>query len=237
MSNPIEQGKKLAAYQAVDEYITADHKVVGIGSGSTVVYVVERILQKPELKHIVYVPTSFQSKLLILEGGLTLGSVEQYPEIDVTIDGADEVDEDLNAIKGGGACQFQEKLVAEAANKFVIVADFRKKSKKLGTEWVKGVPIEVVPMTYKSVMKSIDTKLSLKPISSKLRMAVNKAGPVVTDNGNFVIDTHFGALEDPAQLLRELKLLTGVYEVGLFCNMAEKAYFGEEDGSVKIWTK
>lgn len=122
MSNPIEQGKKLAAYQAVDEYITADHKVVGIGSGSTVVYVVERILQKPELKHIVYVPTSFQSKLLILEGGLTLGSVEQYPEIDVTIDGADEVDEDLNAIKGGGACQFQEKLVAEAAKKFVIVA-------------------------------------------------------------------------------------------------------------------
>lgn len=122
MSNPIEQGKKLAAYQAVDEYITADHKVVGIGSGSTVVYVVERILQKPELKHIIYVPTSFQSKLLILEGGLTLGSVEQYPEIDVTIDGADEVDEDLNAIKGGGACQFQEKLVAEAAKKFVIVA-------------------------------------------------------------------------------------------------------------------
>lgn len=77
MSDPIEQGKKLAAYRAVDEYITANHKVVGIGSGSTVVYVVERILQRPELKHIVYVPTSFQSKLLILGGGLPLGSVEQ----------------------------------------------------------------------------------------------------------------------------------------------------------------
>lgn len=137
MSNPIEQGKKLAAYQAVDEYITADHKVVGIGSGSTVVYVVERILQKPELKHIIYVPTSFQSKLLILEGGLTLGSVEQYPEIDVTIDGADEVDEDLNAIKGGGACQFQEKLVAEAAKKFVIVAgkEFIVKGMSIGSNW------------------------------------------------------------------------------------------------------
>lgn len=122
MSNPIEEGKKLAAYRAVDEYIKAEHKVIGIGSGSTVVYVVERILQKPELKHIVYVPTSFQSKLLILDGGLTLGSIEQYPEIDVTIDGADEVDSDLNVIKGGGACQFQEKLVAEAAKKFVIVA-------------------------------------------------------------------------------------------------------------------
>ncbi|RCH82633.1 ribose-5-phosphate isomerase rki1, partial [Rhizopus stolonifer] len=116
------KGKKLAAYRAVDEYINADQKVVGIGSGSTVVYVVERILQRPELKHIVYIPTSFQSKILILEGGLQLGSIEQHPEIDVTIDGADEVDEDLNAIKGGGACQFQEKVIAEAAKKFVIVA-------------------------------------------------------------------------------------------------------------------
>ncbi|KAI8878272.1 ribose-5-phosphate isomerase [Backusella circina FSU 941] len=236
MASAVEAGKKTAAYRVVDEYLTPDLKVVGIGSGSTVVYVVERILQRPELKHIVYIPTSFQSKLLIVEGGLTLGSIEQYPEIDVTIDGADEVDEQLNAIKGGGACQFQEKVVAEAAKKFVIVADYRKKAKNLGTEWIKGVPVEVVPMTYKSVMNSIENKLSIKPIQSKLRMAVNKAGPVVTDNGNFVVDAHFGAIENPHQLLQELKLLTGVYEVGLFCKMAEKAYFGEEDGSVSVWT-
>ncbi|KAG1468735.1 hypothetical protein G6F56_003661 [Rhizopus delemar] len=237
MSNAIEQGKKQAAYRAVDEYISPQHKVVGIGSGSTVVYVVERILQKPELKHIVYIPTSFQSKLLILEGGLQLGNIEQHPVIDVTIDGADEVDEQLNAIKGGGACQFQEKVVAEAAKQFVVVADFRKKSKQLGTGWLKGVPIEVVPMAYKSVMASIENKLFMKPIKSTLRMAVNKAGPVVTDNGNFVIDSHFGTIEDPKRLLVELKLLTGVYEVGLFCNMAQKAYFGEENGEVDVWTK
>ncbi|KAI9032791.1 ribose 5-phosphate isomerase A-domain-containing protein [Phycomyces nitens] len=234
LSNPvsIEVGKKQAAYQAVDDHINAECKVVGIGSGSTVVYAVERILQRPELKDIVYVPTSFQSKLLIVEGGLTMGSIEQFPDIDVTIDGADEVDGQLNVIKGGGACQFQEKLVAEAARKFVIIADYRKKSKQLGTEWTKGVPVEVVPMAYKSVMTSIETKLSQKPLKSTLRMAVNKAGPVVTDNGNFVVDAHFGAIEDPAQLLREIKLLTGVYEVGLFCGMAEIAYFGEADGSV-----
>lgn len=136
-TDSIEQGKKLAAYRAVDEYISPNHKVVGIGSGSTVVYVVERILQKPELKHIVYIPTSFQSKILILEGGLQLGSIEQYPEIDVTIDGADEVDEYLNAIKGGGACQFQEKVVAEAAHQFVIVAgNFFKKERKRRKEHV-----------------------------------------------------------------------------------------------------
>ncbi|SAL95935.1 hypothetical protein [Absidia glauca] len=229
----IEAGKKLAAYKAVDDHITADCKVIGIGSGSTVVYVVERILQKPELANLVYIPTSFQSKLLIIEGGLTLGSIEQYPDIDVTIDGADEVDPQLNAIKGGGACQFQEKVVAEAAKKFVIVADYRKKSTKLGVEWTKGVPIEVVPMAYKLVMRSLESKLTVQqPLESKLRMAINKAGPVVTDNGNFVIDAHFGAIERPACLLKELKGLTGVYEVGLFCNMAQIAYFGEADGNV-----
>lgn len=107
----------------------------------------------------------------------------------------------------------------------------------MGTNWTQGVPIEVVPMTYKSVMKSLENKLSLKPVKSTLRMAVKKAGPVVTDNGNFVIDAHFGAIQDPQSLLKEIKLLTGVYEVGLFCNMAEKAYFGEENGSVAIWSK
>ncbi|KAI8079893.1 ribose 5-phosphate isomerase A-domain-containing protein [Halteromyces radiatus] len=220
------------AYKAVDDHISPDDKVIGIGSGSTVVYVVERILQKPELRHLIYIPTSFQSKLLIIEGGLNLGSIEQYPVIDVTIDGADEVDPQLNAIKGGGACQFQEKVVAEAAKKFIIVADYRKKSSHLGVEWTKGVPIEVVPMAYKMVMRQLETKLSLKPIESKLRMAINKAGPVVTDNGNFVIDTHFGPIHDPSKLLQEIKLLTGVYEVGLFCQMAQVAYFGENDGSV-----
>ncbi|KAI8971772.1 ribose-5-phosphate isomerase [Mycotypha africana] len=234
----IENGKKLAAYKAVDDHISPQDKVVGIGSGSTVIYVIERILQKPELKDITYVPTSFQSKLLIVENGLKLGSIEQNDVIDVTIDGADEVDQNLNAIKGGGGCQFQEKLVAEAAKKFVIVADFRKESKKLGTQWHQGVPVEVVPMCYRTVMNKIKTQLSLKPKSVNLRMAVKKAGPVVTDNGNFVVDVDFGQIEeDPSSLLRELKLLTGVYEVGLFCNMAAAAYFGEQDGSVNILSK
>ncbi|GAN11174.1 ribose-5-phosphate isomerase [Mucor ambiguus] len=233
----IENGKRLAAYKAVDEHISPENQVVGIGSGSTVVYVIERILQRPELKHITFVPTSFQSKLLILDNGLKLGSIEQNDVIDVTIDGADEVDDQLNAIKGGGACQFQEKLVAEAAKKFIIVADFRKESKRLGTQWHQGVPIEVVPLCYRTVMKKIEHGMSIKPKQVSLRMAVKKAGPVVTDNGNFVVDADFGQLEDPASLLKEIKLLTGVYEVGLFCQMAAMAYFGEQDGSVNVLKK
>lgn len=107
----------------------------------------------------------------------------------------------------------------------------------MGTNWVKGVPIEVVPMAYKSVLKSIENNLSVKPIKATLRMAINKAGPVVTDNGNFVIDAHFGPLTDPYLVFRQLKMLTGIYEVGLFLGMAEKAFFGEKDGSVEVWKR
>jgi ribose 5-phosphate isomerase A len=106
--------------------------------------------------------------------------------IDVTIDGADEVDLQLNCIKGGGACQLQEKIVAFAAKKFVIIADYRKESSKLGEQWVQGVPIEVVPMAYVPLMNKLK-EFGGAPV---LRMAKNKAGPVVTDNGNFVLDVN-----------------------------------------------
>lgn len=94
-----------------------------------------------------------------------------------------------------------------------------------------------MPLCYRTVMKKIENGLSIKPKNVNLRMAVKKAGPVVTDNGNFVVDADFGQLEDPASLLKEIKLLTGVYEVGLFCQMAVMAYFGEQDGSVNVLKK
>ncbi|KAF9545454.1 ribose-5-phosphate isomerase rki1 [Mortierella hygrophila] len=236
MTSLIEQAKQKAAYQAVDEHVLPTHRVIGVGSGSTVVHVVARLLQRdPELNaKTVFIPTSFQSRGLLLDGGLTVGDVEQYPDIDVTIDGADEVDAQLNAIKGGGAAHLQEKVVAEAAKKFVIVADYRKDSKVLGEQWLKGVPVEVVPFAWRAVLKKLQAQGSN---DAKLRMAVAKAGPVVTDNGNFIIDAPFGLIKDPVKCLRDIKLITGVVEVGLFCNMAEVAYFGCEDGSVTIRTK
>ncbi|KAF9311063.1 ribose-5-phosphate isomerase rki1 [Podila horticola] len=232
----IEQAKQKAAYQAVDEHVLPHHRVIGVGSGSTVVHVVARLLQRdPALNaKTVFVPTSFQSRGLLLDGGLTVGDVEQYSDIDVTIDGADECDSDLNAIKGGGAAHLQEKVVAEAAKKFVIVADYRKDSKVLGEQWKQGVPVEVVPFAWRAVMKKLQ---ALGSKDASLRMAVKKAGPIVTDNGNFLIDAPFGLIHEPAKLLKDIKLITGVVEVGLFCNMAEVAYFGCEDGSVTIRTK
>lgn len=226
---PIELAKKKAGYAAVDEFIK-DGMVVGIGSGSTVVYAVERLIEKVknEKLTIVCIPTSFQSIQLIVEGGLTLGDLSRYPEIDVDIDGADEVDSNLQLIKGGGGCQVQEKIVASASKQVVIIADYRKDSKNLGENWKKGVPIEVIPMAYVPILNAIH-KMGGK---ASLRMAKNKAGPVISDNGNFILDAVFGEIQDPVTLNEKLTLITGVVETGLFTNMAIKAFFGQADGTI-----
>lgn len=232
----IESSKRLAAYTAVDHHIKPEHRVIGIGSGSTVPYVVERIVQQGQEvnKGRVFIPTGFQSRQLILNAKLSVGDVDEYPSIDVTIDGADEVDSSLNCIKGGGACHLREKVIAEAAKTFIVVADYRKNSQSLCTNYPPGVPIEVVPFAYGKVLTAVQK--SIGSPKATLRMAIKKAGPVVTDNGHFVIDAPFEPerMQDPSAVLRQIKLLTGVVEVGLFCNMAKAAYFGNEDGTVTI---
>jgi ribose 5-phosphate isomerase A len=229
---PVEQAKRLAAHRAVDDFVRSG-MAVGIGSGSPGVYGVERIamLKDTEGLEVVCVPTSFQSRQLIVEGGLTLGDLSRNPALDVVIDGADEVDESLNAIKGGGGCQTQEKIVASCGKRFVIVADHRKQSAALGTAWKKGVPLEVIPDAYVPIM----AKLSAMGARPHLRMATAKAGPVVTDNGNFVIDVDFGVIPDPRRLHAALIDIPGVVETGVFAGMACRAYFGQADGSVVTW--
>lgn len=184
------QRAEQAARQAVDEFVR-DGFVVGVGSGSTVVYAAERLgeLVREGGLRVKCIPTSFQSRQLIAQHALTLTSLDEHPEIDVTIDGADEVDLQLNCIKGGGGCQLQEKIVAFAAKKFVVIADYRKESAALGEQWTQGVPVEVVPMAYVPLSRSMRA-LGGEPV---LRMAQRKAGPVVTDNGNFVLDVNVSA--------------------------------------------
>ncbi|KAI9020959.1 ribose 5-phosphate isomerase A-domain-containing protein [Phycomyces nitens] len=235
-----ERGKQLAAYRAVDEMLDSslEKGIVGLGSGSTIEHAIERIHQRKDLDSVVYVPTSFQTRQLILHYNLRLGSIDQYTSVDLTIDGADEVDRDLNAIKGGGACLFQERLVAQASKKFVLIADERKKSDKLGSKYTRGIPIEIVPMALPTILFNIQNMW--KDATVKLRMATptDKAGPVVTDNGNLILDCQMGPIDDPVNVYRDIKLLTGVVDVGLFCNMAQVAYFGGiEDEKVDIWYK
>lgn len=227
----LEPAKKCAAYEAVDTWVKTD-TVIGIGSGSTVVYAVERLRERvdSEQLNVICVPTSFQSRQLIIQHRLQLGDLETHPELDCAIDGADEVDAQLGLIKGGGGCLLQEKIVASCAKRLIIVADFTKDSKRLGEAYVKGVPIEVTPMAYVPLQRRIEQRFGGE---AKLRMAVAKAGPCVTDNGNFILDWKNFALEqDWPKVNAELLQMPGVVETGLFLGMAVRAYFGMHDGTV-----
>lgn len=230
--HPLQSAKKIAAYKAVDEYVKND-SVIGIGSGSTVVYAVERLAERVnnEKLNVVCVPTSFQARQLIVKHGLTLGDLEIHPKIDCTIDGADEVDSEMNLIKGGGGCLLQEKVVASCSDQLIIVADYTKNSEKLGEQYKKGVPIEVVPMAYRPLQQKIEETFGG---STVLRMAVAKMGPLVTDNGNFIIDWNFPEeMDNWSEVNTKLISMPGVVETGLFIKMAKKAFFGMSDGSVK----
>ncbi|CAG5866856.1 unnamed protein product [Menidia menidia] len=232
VANMAEEAKKLAAFAAVDNHVQ-NNQVIGVGSGSTIVYAVDRLAERvrQEKLNIVCVPTSFQARQLILQHGLTLSDLDRHPELDVAIDGADEVDSELTLIKGGGGCLTQEKIVAGCAKHFVVIADFRKDSKALGQQWKKGVPIEVIPMAYVPVSRMIARRFGGEAI---LRMAVSKAGPVVTDNSNFILDWKFEHAQNWKEVNTAIKMIPGVVETGLFVSMAERAYFGMEDGSVTI---
>lgn len=235
MEDPVEAGKRAAARRAVDDNIK-DNQVVGIGSGTTIVSAVDRLVERvrDEGLNVVCIPTSFQARQLILENKLQLGTLEQYPELDVAIDGADEVDANLNLIKGGGGCLTQEKIIASCAKEFFVIADDRKDTAVLGTYWKKGVPIEVVPMAYHPVQLKIQKLLGGK---AELRMAHRKAGPIVTDNGNFIVDWLFDSAQiDWLETDRKLHCIPGVMETGLFLKMAKAAYFGTSDGKVSVRT-
>ncbi|XP_003222419.2 ribose-5-phosphate isomerase [Anolis carolinensis] len=230
-----EEAKRLAAGAAVDNHVQTNH-VLGIGSGSTIVHAVHRLAErvKQENLSIVCIPTSFQARQLILQNGLTLSDLDRHPELNVAIDGADEVDMDLNLIKGGGGCLTQEKIVAGYAKSFIVIADYRKKSEHLGEQWKKGIPIEVIPMAYVPITRALAKRFGGV---AELRMAVNKAGPVVTDNGNFLLDWKFDKVHNWKEVNMAIKMIPGVVETGLFINMAERVYFGMEDGSVSVRDK
>lgn len=227
----MDVGKQTAAVEAVNKFVS-NNQNVGIGSGSTIVFAVKRLAERVKVENlnVKCVPTSFQAKQLILENNLILSDLEQTPELDVAIDGADEVDAKGNCIKGGGGCLTQEKIIASCAKTFVIIADSTKNSITLGTNWKKGVPVEVVPMAYKVVMLKLEM-LELKPV---LRMAKSKAGPLVTDNGNFIIDCGFDEVEDWKTLNDKVINIPGVVETGLFIRMHKCAIFGNLDGSITI---
>ncbi|KAI1452525.1 ribose 5-phosphate isomerase [Annulohypoxylon moriforme] len=274
-TNLIESAKRAACRQAVADHFNPSFTYVGIGSGSTVAYVVEAIaeLGAPVTSKMKFIPTGSGSTALIKNAGLAviqvpdlLTEVGYHPEttehqpIDIYFDGADEVDAELNCIKGGGACHFQEKLVSRLSKRFICVADSRKKVDRLLTAWT-YVPVEVSPVGAEFVRREL---LRIGSKDPKIRTSGPTFIRTITDNHNHIIDAPFPTLLlnsekdklDPANgvwtpdaLLAKIKSIFGVLEVGIFTGFngpdvaklgteiegvkPVKAYFGRADGQVE----
>jgi ribose 5-phosphate isomerase A len=219
-----QDDKKAAGESAAA--IVDDGMIVGLGTGSTAAWVIRRLgarVREEGLK-ILGVPTSYQSEALAIESGIKLTTLSQNPILDIAIDGADQVDAALFAIKGGGAAHTREKVVSCSAKKFVIVVDGKKYASRLS----QPVPIEVLPFAFRLV----ERRLKEMGGSPALRQASMKDGPVITDNGNLVIDVDFGIIADPGLLSSRLDSLPGIVEHGIFDNVDELHL--STSGSVEI---
>lgn len=228
----VEDAKKKAAYAAV-EHVKNDF-AVGLGSGTTVAYAIKALGEKIKREHlnVVAVPTSYQAFLLAVQHGITITTLEEHSTLDVTIDGADQIDPNLNLIKGMGAALAREKIVASTSKHNIIIADANKKVATLGQD-NQPIPVEVLPFAIAPVQRRILADGG-KPI---LREAKNKLGPVITDNGNALIDAYFGTINNPSGLEKKLKLIPGVVETGLFIKLADAAYVGTASAVEKIEKK
>ena len=208
--------------------------IVGLGTGSTTAFAIQFIgerLAAGEIKDVVGIPTSFQASVLAKQHGIPLTTLDEAPRIDIAIDGADEVDPKQNLIKGGGAAHTREKVVDGLAARFVVVVDSSKLVDKLGSTF--ALPVEVLPMAVTPVTRALEA-LGGKP---ELRMGVNKDGPVITDQGNMVLDVTMTGIDDPAELEKTINNIPGVLENGLFVGVADEVLIGEvSDGKASVRT-
>jgi ribose 5-phosphate isomerase A len=233
MANAIDpaQAMKQEVGKAAADRVKSN-SIVGLGTGSTTAFAIQYIgerLAKGEISNIVGIPTSFQAEVLAKKYGIPLTTLDAVDRIDIAIDGADEVDPNKNLIKGGGAAHTREKVVDALAEIFIVVVDGGKLVDKLGSTFL--LPVEVIPMAVAPVTRALE-KLGGKP---ELRMGVKKAGPVVTDQGNLVIDVKFDRIDDPANLEKTINNIPGVLENGLFVGVADVVLVGEiKDGQPVI---
>ncbi|MBW4659515.1 MAG: ribose-5-phosphate isomerase RpiA [Drouetiella hepatica Uher 2000/2452] len=198
--------------------------IVGLGTGSTTAFAIQFLgdrLKSGELKDVKGVPTSFQASVLAKKYGIPLVTLDDIDGIDIAIDGADEVDPQKNLIKGGGAAHTREKIVDSLAKEFIVVVDSSKMVDRLGSTF--ALPIEVLPLAITPVTRAIE-KLGGKP---ELRLGIKKDGPVITDQGNMVLDVTFAAIDHPAELEKTLNNIPGVLENGLFIGLADLILIGE----------
>jgi len=227
----IKQLKQLVGETAASRVTSG--MVVGLGTGSTTAFAIAKLgelLKTGAIKDIVGIPTSFQASVLAKKHGIPLTTLDAVERIDIAIDGADEVDPHKNLIKGGGAAHTREKVVDSLAELFIVVVDQSKLVERLGSTF--PVPVEVLPMAVSPVSRAL-ARLGGVP---ELRMGVKKDGPVITDQGNMVLDVKFDAIADPAQLELSINNIPGVLENGLFVGLAHEILVGELQGDQPVVT-
>jgi ribose 5-phosphate isomerase A len=197
-------------------------KVIGLGSGNTVSYIVREMAKLPSKESIEFVPTSLQIKLEAEKASLRIADENKIPDIEIVFDGADQIDSKFNMIKGGGGALLREKVLISAAQKVVIAGD----ESKFVQFFSRSVPIEVHPMARSVVSKKL-MELGARPA---LR-TVEKGYPIITENGNIILDTNFPPIYDPKKKEVELKNIAGVLEVGIFTRKPDILYKAKSDGT------
>jgi ribose 5-phosphate isomerase A len=224
--DPVKLMKQQVGKAAADRVQSGS--IIGLGTGSTTAFAIQFLgdrLKSGELKDIKGIPTSFQASVLAKQYGIPLVTLDDVDHIDIAIDGADEVDPEKNLIKGGGAAHTREKIVDSLAAEFIVVVDSSKLVTRLGSTF--PLPVEVLPIAISPVIRTI-ANLGGK---SELRMGIKKDGPVITDQGNMVLDVTFAAIDHPAELEKTLNNIPGVLDNGLFVELADIVLIGEiKDG-------
>lgn len=245
--SPQDHAKKAVGYAAVDQFVR-DGMTIGIGSGTTMAWFVRALGEKMAGGLDVRgVPTSRRTKAWAEDAGINLVGFEDFDRLDLVVDGADEVDHDGYMIKGGGGALLWERIVADAGDHYLCVADASKLVEHLGAF---PLPVEVVQYGYASTLRSLRrllTGLGYDNIRIVQRMVGDTPGtpaavegeplaPFVTDSGNFLIDIHLGRLLDAQRLDREIVWLPGVVESGLFTGIADEVMFSDSDGEITVMT-
>lgn len=229
--SPIDKAKFVAAKRAVD--FVEDGMRVGLGTGSTAAWMVRclgEMVREDGLK-IRGVPTSTRTADLAREVGIEVISLDEAKWLDVTIDGADEFDADLNLIKGGGGALLQEKIVATASDQMIVIADIGKEVETLGAF---PLPVEVIPFGWQTTKSLIEELLiSMDVLGRDATLRMNGETPFVTDEGNYILDLHLGRIGNAQQLSLAMNQMPGVVENGLFIDICDVVVLGYGDGRVE----
>jgi ribose 5-phosphate isomerase A len=227
----VEDLKRAAAARALT--LVSDGMKLGLGTGSTAKHFVALLGDRVrDGLDVVGVPTSEATRAQAQAAGIRLATLDEFPELDLTVDGADELDDALNLVKGGGGALLREKIVAAASRRMVVIADASKRVARLGRF---PLPIEVVPFGLEATRRAVARAIAVSGASGELRLrSATDNAPYVTDGGHFILDAHLGTIEAPDALAAALATVPGVVEHGLFLGLATGAVLATEDGLVTL---